>query len=318
MSKILNGNPITIGIPGTCSDKYRSFRITQNDTDRVIAVLPAGGPSAKLIAVNNCNNNPASLVSGFTGNTLTAVSPEVSQRQNDNRFKNTLLGQMITMKLNVAYNPSLGAMRIENNYINTQRSQDCDTGKNIGAGDWRSDAMPTVIKNYFGGVYTVNKLLAISDSLIAGASLAGSGTKPTLVDVNNALSSLVNAFHGCRILLSQTSTSLNSSLETNANELKDNINNNPLFDVAAYPNPLDQSTVISFILPAASKVSLRIYNANGVEISSLIDGSVEAGENAINWVAKDFPDGIYFYRIEATTLDNGESFSKSGKLVVNR
>lgn len=317
MSKLLTGNGITIGLTGTCSNKFRSFKIVNNDSNRVIAVLPAGGPSSKLVATNCSSNDPATLVSYFNGNTNTSVSPEISIRQNDGRFKNTLLGQMITMKLNVLYNPSLGNLSIENNFLNTQRSQDCNTGKNIGVeGTWQSSTMPTVVRNYFvGGKYTVNQLLAISDSLIGGANLQRNVTKPTLNDVNTALSNLVAAFDGCRILISQTSSSLSSSLELNSDEI---VNTNPLFDVEAYPNPLDHSTMISFILPAASNVRLKIYNGNGVEVSSLIDGMVDAGQNAINWLATDFPDGIYFYRIEVTASDNGEVFSKSGKLLINR
>jgi hypothetical protein len=77
-----------------------------------------------------------------------------------------------------------------------------------------------------------------------------------------------------------------------------------------YPNPFNPSTVISFALPSASDVSLRIYNVLGQEVATLVDGRMEAGNYQIEWNADQNPTGVYFYRISAGT------FSESKKMLL--
>lgn len=66
-----------------------------------------------------------------------------------------------------------------------------------------------------------------------------------------------------------------------------------------YPNPFNPSTEISFSLPAAEKVTLRIFNLAGQEIATLVNGKLKAGEHKIMWNAQGQPSGVYLYRLEA-------------------
>jgi plastocyanin len=66
-----------------------------------------------------------------------------------------------------------------------------------------------------------------------------------------------------------------------------------------YPNPFNPSTNIKFTLPEGGNVSLKIYNALGQEVSSLVNGFMEAGSHNINFNASALNSGIYFYRLDA-------------------
>ena len=64
-----------------------------------------------------------------------------------------------------------------------------------------------------------------------------------------------------------------------------------------YPNPFNPSTTISFVLPKREKVSLKIYNVLGKEISVLADNKIfEIGKHEIKFEADKFTSGIYFYK----------------------
>lgn len=66
-----------------------------------------------------------------------------------------------------------------------------------------------------------------------------------------------------------------------------------------YPNPFNPSTTIRYALPEASNVSLRVYNALGAEVMTLVSGQQFAGEHEITLDASDLASGIYLYRLEA-------------------
>ncbi|RMF57504.1 MAG: T9SS C-terminal target domain-containing protein, partial [Calditrichaeota bacterium] len=66
-----------------------------------------------------------------------------------------------------------------------------------------------------------------------------------------------------------------------------------------YPNPFNPSTNIAFRLAKRSQVSLKIFNALGEEVATLVDGVLPAGEHEVTFQANDLPSGIYFYRLKA-------------------
>jgi hypothetical protein len=66
-----------------------------------------------------------------------------------------------------------------------------------------------------------------------------------------------------------------------------------------YPNPFNPSTKISFSLPENSFVRLRVFNAIGLEIKSLVNGMVPAGIHEVVFDAADLYSGVYFYTINA-------------------
>jgi len=66
-----------------------------------------------------------------------------------------------------------------------------------------------------------------------------------------------------------------------------------------YPNPFNPSTKIKFAIPQSSDVTLKVYNALGQEVSTLINQFMESGIHTINFDASILNSGIYFYKLNA-------------------
>jgi hypothetical protein len=70
------------------------------------------------------------------------------------------------------------------------------------------------------------------------------------------------------------------------------------------PNPFNPSTVIVYELPAAGAVALRIYDAAGRLVRTLVDGPMAAGPHRAVWDGRDGSGsmaaaGVYLCRLEA-------------------
>jgi hypothetical protein len=67
-----------------------------------------------------------------------------------------------------------------------------------------------------------------------------------------------------------------------------------------YPNPFNNETIINVEVPKKSKVSLKIYDVLGREISTLLDETKEAGKYQILFnssnLSNSLSSGVYFYR----------------------
>lgn len=68
-----------------------------------------------------------------------------------------------------------------------------------------------------------------------------------------------------------------------------------------YPNPFNPSTVISYQMPEAGRVTLKIYDILGNEVASLIDEFMPAGNHSynLNIGRYNVSSGIYFYSLTA-------------------
>ncbi len=69
------------------------------------------------------------------------------------------------------------------------------------------------------------------------------------------------------------------------------------------PNPFNPMTQIEFELDRESMVWLRVFDAAGREVRSLIDGVRRSGNHTISWDGRDnldreLPSGMYFYTLE--------------------
>jgi uncharacterized surface anchored protein len=71
-----------------------------------------------------------------------------------------------------------------------------------------------------------------------------------------------------------------------------------------YPNPFNPETSIKYHLASRTSVTLRIYNALGQEVRTLVNGIQNAGSYKVQWDGKDnkgrgLSAGIYLFRLEA-------------------
>lgn len=64
-----------------------------------------------------------------------------------------------------------------------------------------------------------------------------------------------------------------------------------------YPNPFEENTTISFVIPADGLVKVIIYNTMGHSEEILVDGKLSAGVHELSWKRADLPGGTYYYTI---------------------
>jgi DUF1680 family protein len=83
-------------------------------------------------------------------------------------------------------------------------------------------------------------------------------------------------------------------------DIKNNINQPHFFKLNQnYPNPFNPTTTITFALPKACTVKLKVYDTVGRLITTLIDKKLEAGSHTVDFNASNLASGIYFYLLKA-------------------
>jgi hypothetical protein len=84
-----------------------------------------------------------------------------------------------------------------------------------------------------------------------------------------------------------------------------------------YPNPFNPVTTLEYQLPVESKVRLTIYNILGQVVARLVEQVQQAGYKSARWIAANAASGIYFYRLEATSVTNpSKTFTSVKKMVL--
>jgi hypothetical protein len=78
-----------------------------------------------------------------------------------------------------------------------------------------------------------------------------------------------------------------------------------------YPNPFNPSTVIRYQLTVPAQVRLRVFNALGDEVATLVDGPEDAGTKSVRFDASGLASGVYMYQLQA-----GEFFAMKKLLVM--
>ncbi len=70
-----------------------------------------------------------------------------------------------------------------------------------------------------------------------------------------------------------------------------------------YPNPFNPVTSISYSIPSAGAVELKVYNLLGKEVVALVNEYQEAGNYRIDFDASNLSSGVYLYTINAGTFN---------------
>jgi len=77
-----------------------------------------------------------------------------------------------------------------------------------------------------------------------------------------------------------------------------------------YPNPFNPVTTINYQLPKDGMVTLKIYDAIGTEVTTLVHEYKQAGRYNVNFNASGLASGVYFYRLQVN------DFTSSKKLIL--
>jgi len=73
----------------------------------------------------------------------------------------------------------------------------------------------------------------------------------------------------------------------------------PTVLVTAAPNPFNPAATITYALPDRLPVTLRVYDARGRLVATLVDAEEEAGEHKVAFDATNLASGVYYYRVNA-------------------
>ncbi len=69
-----------------------------------------------------------------------------------------------------------------------------------------------------------------------------------------------------------------------------------------YPNPFNPITSIQYSLSSRQQIKLTMYDMLGREVQTLVDEVKAQGTYTVKWDGKEFPSGVYFYRLTAGTF----------------
>ncbi len=79
-----------------------------------------------------------------------------------------------------------------------------------------------------------------------------------------------------------------------------------------FPNPFNPSTVIRFYLPSRHYVTVKVFDAAGREVETLMKGDVPAGQHEFHWRPDNLASGIYIYVLQA------DGFRTSRKMIYQK
>jgi len=65
------------------------------------------------------------------------------------------------------------------------------------------------------------------------------------------------------------------------------------------PNPVSSTTRISYELPESVFVTLKVFDCQGREVTTLVNGFQSAGSQSVQFNAYNLRSGVYFYKFDA-------------------
>ena len=79
---------------------------------------------------------------------------------------------------------------------------------------------------------------------------------------------------------------------------------------AAYPNPFNPSTTISFDLPETGKVSLNVFDLKGALVGTLLNENKVAGTYQYRWTPNDkLASGAYFFELKSNNKTKNQKIT---------
>lgn len=170
-------------------------------------------------------------------------------------------------------------------------------------------------KQFFASHYLVQGIGFANDTL---GWIGGNSTQTTYQTTNGGdtwfpanFGSRINRFEFVNQLLGyavgQTVYKYTGEMTTSVSEERLTMN----YELSQnYPNPFNPTTKIRFLIPALNSVegnkkngllyaTLKVYDALGKEVLTLIDEEAQPGENEIEFAAHNLASGVYYYQLRA-------------------
>ena len=84
-----------------------------------------------------------------------------------------------------------------------------------------------------------------------------------------------------------------------------------------YPNPFNPSTTIKYSVPEQSSIKISVYNQLGQQVAEVLHGVKDAGNYEQSFNASNLSSGVYFYKIEAASMQNpNNTFISMKKMIL--
>jgi hypothetical protein len=170
-----------------------------------------------------------------------------------------------------------------------------------------------VTLNWTTSSETNNSGFDIERSIVAGHWL-----KIGMVQGNGTTLSSMNYFFTDRGLNAGLYNYRLKQIDFNGNFQYFNLSNEVIIGIPAtfslsqnYPNPFNPSTTINYDLPYDGKVTLRILDISGREVSMIVNEFQPAGYYSLSFNGNNLSSGIYFYSLTS----NGLTITKKMLLV---
>lgn len=82
-----------------------------------------------------------------------------------------------------------------------------------------------------------------------------------------------------------------------------------------FPNPFSSSTRIQYEVPFEGKVTLKVYDITGREVTTLVNGFKSTGIYTVNFTANGLGRGVYFYKLIAVSGNRFLTQTKQMRLI---
>jgi hypothetical protein len=217
------------------------------------------------------------------------VSPTYLTQQG--RINTVLLSQTITLGLNVRWeNGKLLLFSIKGGYLTTQKMKGCFPNgvlvETCESGTIFSKLMNQNVVNYLGPNGTVADLLQLANDVLGGTKTPGTNGVPSYSDVNEAVSTINEAFDEGRRFLNYFDTKqtceilfptpalpvLSTSLVSAGREAVNTIT------VSAFPNPFSDNINFEIDAKQSGQGILEVYSMTGQKIKTVFNGHIVAGK----------------------------------------
>lgn len=169
-----------------------------------------------------------------------------------------------------------------------------------------NSAKPMPLKNIVLGVYNGNQLVLEKNITTTGASINGTAEvnipDETLVDLKPVFRIEGNDNKDAKINFTTIDNIIPSAAQASQNSNSSSSIPTVFALKQIYPNPFNPSTIISYDLPEASHVALKVYDIIGREVATLYNGNKQAGTYNVLFNASRLASGVYFYQLYAVSF----------------
>jgi tetratricopeptide (TPR) repeat protein len=167
-------------------------------------------------------------------------------------------------------------------------------------------AVQAKLNNFYIALYTENNLTEASQLLSEASNTSKLSTSVELELARSLMKSYVDPKNGKMPFFDEGDKEINVALSPEVSSmLLDN-----------YPNPFNPVTTINYQIATISKVSLKVYDILGREVSVLFDGLKESGNYKATFNATHLASGIYFVRLTAIPQDGSEHIIQVKKMLL--